>query len=91
LECDSVPGFSVDASGMCLFVLDRRDVAQRGVQPGMVEPGDVLDGRELELGLGPPDAIGDQLGLEAVDERFGHGVGERRQLRSVRPVSSEFV
>jgi hypothetical protein len=40
------------------------------VQPGIVEPADVLDDRDLELRPPPPDAVGDQLGLEAVDERF---------------------
>ena len=32
-----------------------------------VEPGDVLNDGELELAAGAPDAIGDQLGLEAVE------------------------
>ena len=40
----------------------------------VVEPADVLDDRELELGARAPDAVGDQLGLEAVDEALGHGV-----------------
>jgi hypothetical protein len=44
------------------------------VQPLVVEPADVFDDRELELGAGAPDAIADQLGLEGVDERFGHRV-----------------
>jgi hypothetical protein len=35
-----------------LLVLDGRPVAKRGVQPARVEPGDVVDGRELELGVG---------------------------------------
>src|SRR5437899_3816739 len=35
-----------------------------------VEPGNVLDDRELELAARAPDAVTDQLGLEAVDERF---------------------
>ena len=74
-----------------LLVLDGRPVAERGVQPARVEPGDVVDGRGFELGVGAPHAIGDQLGLVAVDERFGERVGDRRQLRSVRAVSSEFV
>jgi hypothetical protein len=39
-----------------------------------VKPGDVADGRELELRVGAPHAIGDQLGLVAVDERFGERV-----------------
>ena len=37
----------------------------------VVEPGDVLDDGELELGPGAPDAVADQLGLEAVDEALG--------------------
>ena len=36
----------------------------------VVEPGNVLDDRELELAARAPDAVTDQLGLEAVDERF---------------------
>ena len=39
-----------------------------------VEPGDVLDDREFELGAGAPDAVADQLGLEAVDEALGERV-----------------
>jgi hypothetical protein len=35
---------------------------------------DVLDDGELELGAGAPDAVGDQLGLEAVDEALGERV-----------------
>jgi hypothetical protein len=38
------------------------------VQPLGVEPGDVLDDREFELCSDAPDAVADQLGLEAVDE-----------------------
>ena len=34
----------------------------------VVEPGDVFDDSELELCSGAPDAVADQLGLEAVDE-----------------------
>ncbi len=41
---------------------------------GAVEPAEVLDDGELELGAGAPDAVGDQLGLEGVDEAFGQGV-----------------
>jgi hypothetical protein len=44
------------------------------MQPVVVRPADVLHDGQLELGPGAPDAIGDQLGLEAVDETFGHGV-----------------
>jgi hypothetical protein len=56
------------------FELDRRDVAEGLMQPVVVRPADVLHDGQLELGPGAPDAIGDQLGLEAVDETFGHGV-----------------
>ncbi len=76
---------------MELLKLDGWDVAERSVQPVVVEPGDPGDGLKLDLGVGALDAVGDQLGLVAVDERFGQSVGERRQLRSVRSVSSEFV
>jgi hypothetical protein len=41
------------------------------VEPLGVEPGDVFDDGELELRSGPPDAVTDQLGLEAVDEALG--------------------
>jgi hypothetical protein len=40
----------------------------------VVEPAEVSDGRELELRVGAPHAVGDQLGLVAVDERFGERV-----------------
>lgn len=38
----------------------------------MFEPGDVLDDCQLELRSGAPGAVGDQLGLECVDEALGH-------------------
>jgi len=38
------------------------------VQAVVIEPADVLDDGELELASGAPDAVGDQLGLEAVDK-----------------------
>jgi hypothetical protein len=50
------------------------DVAEALVEAVVVEPADVLDDGELELGSGAPDAIGDELGLEAVDEAFGQRV-----------------
>ena len=50
------------------FVLGWRDASERGVQALVVEPGDVFDDGELELCAGAPDAVADQLGLEAVDE-----------------------
>jgi hypothetical protein len=51
-----------------VFELDGRDVAQRLVQAVVVKPADVLDDGELELAAAAPDAIGDQLGFERVDE-----------------------
>jgi hypothetical protein len=39
------------------FELGGRDVAERAVQAGLVEPADVFDDRELELGPGAPDAV----------------------------------
>jgi hypothetical protein len=54
-----------------LLVFERWDVAEALVQAGGVVPADVLDDGELELRAGAPDAVGDQLGLEAVDERVG--------------------
>jgi hypothetical protein len=49
-----------DRGVVALFELDWRDVAERGVQPVVVEPRDPGDGRELDLRLGAPDAVGDQ-------------------------------
>jgi hypothetical protein len=54
--------------------LRRRDLAEGLVQADGVEPSDSLHDRELELGPGAPDAVGDQLGLEGVDEALGQGV-----------------
>ena len=51
-------------------------IAEGLVQAGGVEPADVLDDRQLELGSRAPDAVGDELGLEAVDEALGHRVVE---------------
>src|SRR4051794_317251 len=61
-------------SGESLLELDRRDVAEGLVQAAVVEPADVFDERELELGAGAPDTVGDQLGLEGVDEALGERV-----------------
>jgi hypothetical protein len=60
--------------GVQLLVLGRWDVVEAGVQAGGVVPADVLDDGELELAARSPDTIGDQLGLEAVDERLGERV-----------------
>jgi hypothetical protein len=49
-------------------------IAEGLVQTVVVEPGDVLDDRELQMAAGAPDAVGDQLGLEGVDEALGHRV-----------------
>jgi len=57
-----------DGARVELLVLDRWDVAERGVQAGVVVPADPLDDRELGLLLGAPHAVGDQLGLERVNE-----------------------
>ncbi len=46
-----------------VFVLDRRSVSDRGVQPAVVKPADVGDSRELELRVGLPHAVGDQTVL----------------------------
>src|SRR2546425_9052452 len=51
---------------------------------GAVVPADVLDDSELELRAGPPDTVGDQLGLEAIDERLGERVVVRITDRSNR-------
>jgi hypothetical protein len=51
------------------------------MQPSLVEPAELLDDRELELSWGAPDAVGDQFGLEGVDDAFGErdvvGVADR--------------
>lgn len=44
------------------------------VQAGSVVPADVLDDGALELAACPPDAVCEQLGFEAVDERLGERV-----------------
>jgi hypothetical protein len=49
-------------------------VAQVFMQAVLVEPADVLDDRELELAACLPDAVGDELGLEAVDEALSHRI-----------------
>ena len=51
---------------MNLLELDRRDVAERFVQAGVVVPADPFDRGELELGSGAPDPVGDQLGLVGI-------------------------
>ena len=38
------------------------------------KPADPFDDREFELAARAPDAVGDQLGLERVDEALGHRV-----------------
>ena len=65
---------SWSSGGVCLLVFDRRDVAEALVQAGGVVPADVLDDGELELCAASPDAVCDQLGLEAVDKRLGERV-----------------
>jgi hypothetical protein len=59
------------------------------VQAIRVKPGDVLDDRELKLAARAPDAVGDQLGLEAVDEALGQGVRVRLRLRLMAPLDGE--
>lgn len=54
--------------------LGRWKITERFVQAVVVEPGDPLDDCQLELGLGAPNAVGDEFGLEGVDEAFGHRV-----------------
>jgi len=56
------------------FVLDRRDVAERAVEPRGVEPGDPPERGQLDVVDGAPRALlADQLGLvERVD-----GLGQR--------------
>ena len=51
------------------------------MQAGEVEPADVFDDGELELGAGSPDAVGDQFGLEGVGEGVVVGVADRSDRR----------
>ncbi len=44
------------------------------MQSLVVKPADPPDGRKLYLGLRAPDAIGDQLGLVGIHERFRQSV-----------------
>jgi hypothetical protein len=57
-----------------LFEFGGRDVAERFVQAGVVEPAEVFDDRDLELRARLPDTVLDQLDLERVDERLGQRV-----------------
>jgi RHS repeat-associated protein len=57
--------------GVELLELGRWQVAERLVESAVVETADVLDDGELELSAGAPDAVRDQLGLEAVDGALG--------------------
>ncbi len=70
--------------GVLPFELGRGHACERGVEPFGVEPGDVLADRQLELGAGAPDAVADQLRLEAVDEALGGRVVERITDRADR-------
>jgi hypothetical protein len=87
-EVEPVGGFS---AAWCCSNSMGWDVAEALVQAVVIEPGDPCDGRELDLGVRAPNAVGDQLGLVGIHERFRERVGDRRQLRSVSVLSSEFV
>jgi hypothetical protein len=50
-----------------------RNVSVGLIEPGVVESAEVLHDGELHLRSGAPDAVGDQLGLGAVEEAFGQG------------------
>jgi hypothetical protein len=54
----------------------RHRIASRRLLPAFcaVVPADVGDDGKLELRARPPGAVGDQLDLEAVDERLGERV-----------------
>jgi hypothetical protein len=67
------------------FELGRWDAAERGVQALVVEPGDVLDDGELELRAAAPDAVADQLGLEACGVRKVGAVARIRALCRLKP------
>ncbi len=61
----------------------------------MVQPADVFDDGEFELGAGAPHTVGDQLGLEAVDEALGErvvvGVTDRSDRRQDPVVVEDLV
>jgi hypothetical protein len=60
-----------NVSGGCEGLeLEGWQVVQALVETAGVEPGDVFDDRGLELCAVAPDTVGDQLGLEGVDEAF---------------------
>jgi hypothetical protein len=61
----------LDLSGVEGLELGRRDVAERLVQARLVEPAEALDDGEREVASAAPDAVGDQLGLDRVDEALG--------------------
>jgi hypothetical protein len=65
-----------------------RDVAEGLVEAVVVEPADVLDDGERELRAAAPDAVGDELGVEAVDEALGERVDASLSvpMLSVKPV-----
>ena len=65
------------------------EVCRRSV----LNPGDVLDDGELELGSAPPDAVADQLGLEAVvaEVRGGKRVRLSRRPSGRRRVEMELA
>src|SRR5512139_1717334 len=57
-----------------VFVLVGCQVAQRGVEPGAVEPGDVLDDGASGTGPGGPGLLVEALALEGGEERLGQSV-----------------
>lgn len=62
---------------------------ERGVQPVVVKPADVFDDGQFEPCARAPDAIGDQLGFERVDPRFGERVRLRLQLHLMVSLGNE--
>ena len=61
-----------------------RDVVERFVQAGVVEPAEVFDDGELGLEACAEDTAGDELGLQGADEALGQRVCRRRR-RPSRP------
>ena len=60
---------------MVVLVLDGWDVPDLAVEASVVEPVEVLGGRDLEVGdAGPWALVADQLGLVQRVERLGGGV-----------------
>lgn len=72
------------------FVVDRGQHPQPGVSAAaVIEAFDVSEHRGLRLGACRPRLAVDEVLLQARVEALDRGVGQRRQLRPIRSMSSE--